>query len=114
MVTTHFNEIKKFAAVTPGFENARMEFDAETLQPLYKLTIGEAGSSYAFYIALKLGMPPQLVERSKQTAMEAAQCSPDAEETPAVKSEITPAPQAAVRPEKRDPAQPGFAVGDCV
>lgn len=43
IVTTHFNELKAFAAATTGFQNARMEFDKETLQPLYRLTIGEAG-----------------------------------------------------------------------
>lgn len=43
IVTTHFNELKAFAAATAGFQNARMEFDKETLQPLYRLTIGEAG-----------------------------------------------------------------------
>lgn len=66
VVTTHFNEIKNFAAVTPGFENARMEFDAETLQPLYRLRIGEAGQSYAFSIALKLGIPSEIIQRSRE------------------------------------------------
>ncbi|WP_438446378.1 endonuclease MutS2 [Gorillibacterium sp. sgz5001074] len=66
IATTHYNEIKDFAAVTPGFRNARMEFDTETLSPLYRLTIGEAGSSYAFQIALKLGMDPAVIERSKE------------------------------------------------
>ncbi|TCZ77712.1 DNA mismatch repair protein MutS [Paenibacillus albiflavus] len=66
IATTHFNEIKEFARVTAGFQNARMEFDLETLQPLYRLTIGEAGNSYAFYIALKLGIAPNIIERSKQ------------------------------------------------
>lgn len=56
VATTHFSEIKHFAENTPGFQNARMEFDTETLQPLYRLRIGEAGESYAFAIALKLGM----------------------------------------------------------
>ncbi|WP_255596513.1 hypothetical protein [Paenibacillus sp. S150] len=51
MVTTHFNELKVFAASTSGFQNARMEFDKDTLQPLYRLTIGEAGESYALQIA---------------------------------------------------------------
>ncbi|TBL74015.1 endonuclease MutS2 [Paenibacillus thalictri] len=69
VATTHFNEIKRYAAAATGFENARMEFDAETLSPLYKLTIGEAGNSYAFYIAEKLGMPLRLVERSRQIAV---------------------------------------------
>ncbi|QGQ96138.1 DNA mismatch repair protein MutS [Paenibacillus psychroresistens] len=65
VATTHFNEIKKFADAAPGFENASMEFDLETLRPLYQLTIGKAGNSYAFYIALQLGIAPEIIERSK-------------------------------------------------
>lgn len=66
VATTHFNEIKRFAAAAPGFENARMEFDAETLEPLYRLRIGEAGHSYAFAIASKLGMPAHVLVRSRE------------------------------------------------
>ncbi|WP_312117600.1 endonuclease MutS2 [Brevibacillus reuszeri] len=66
IATTHFNEIKNFASVTPGFQNARMEFDADTLQPLYRLKIGEAGQSYAFLIALKLGIPAEMISRSRE------------------------------------------------
>ncbi|MEK5240557.1 DNA mismatch repair protein MutS [Paenibacillus sp. FSL L8-0470] len=66
IVTTHFNELKVFAASTPGFQNARMEFDKETLRPLYKLTIGEAGESYALQIAEKLGIPANVIQRSQQ------------------------------------------------
>ncbi|WP_342563662.1 DNA mismatch repair protein MutS [Paenibacillus sp. FSL R7-0345] len=68
VVTTHFNELKAFAASTPGFENARMEFDKHTLQPLYKLTIGEAGESYALQIAEKLGIPSEVIKRSHELA----------------------------------------------
>lgn len=68
IVTTHFNELKAFAASTPGFENARMEFDKHTLQPLYKLTIGEAGESYALQIAEKLGIPGEVIRRSHELA----------------------------------------------
>ncbi|WP_340673325.1 endonuclease MutS2 [Brevibacillus agri] len=66
IATTHFNEIKNFAAATDGFQNARMEFDEETLQPLYRLRIGEAGQSYAFVIAMKLGIPPEMIKRSRE------------------------------------------------
>ncbi|CAM3056007.1 DNA mismatch repair protein MutS [Paenibacillus sediminis] len=66
MVTTHFNELKTFASRTLGFENARMEFDPHTLQPLYQLTIGEAGKSYALEIAKKLGITSSVIERSQQ------------------------------------------------
>lgn len=65
VATTHFNEIKHFASATDGFENARMEFDADTLQPRYQLCIGEAGSSYAFLIASKLGLAPDIIKRSQ-------------------------------------------------
>ncbi|MEK4848957.1 DNA mismatch repair protein MutS [Paenibacillus sp. FSL H7-0756] len=70
VVTTHFNELKAFAAATAGFENARMEFDKNTLQPLYKLTIGEAGESYALQIAEKLGILHSVIERAKELVTE--------------------------------------------
>lgn len=91
MVTTHFNELKTFAARTPGFQNARMEFDVETLEPLYRLTIGEAGQSYAIQIATKLGMTAGIIERSqeilqRQKPLPALQ-SDAAEEHPIVQTE---------------------------
>jgi DNA mismatch repair protein MutS2 len=64
MATTHFNEIKEYARVTPGFQNARMAFDEETLSPLYRLDMGEAGNSYAFVIARKLGISEAIVKRA--------------------------------------------------
>ncbi|WP_460321557.1 endonuclease MutS2 [Paenibacillus sp. YSY-4.3] len=68
MVTTHFNELKTFAAHREGFQNARMEFDPETLMPLYRLTIGQAGQSYAIEIASKLGICPEIIERAREMA----------------------------------------------
>lgn len=91
MVTTHFNELKTFAARTPGFQNARMEFDVETLEPLYRLTIGEAGQSYAIQIATKLGMTAGIIERSQeilQRQKPLPDLQPDAaEEHPIVQTE---------------------------
>ncbi|KQY82586.1 DNA mismatch repair protein MutS [Paenibacillus sp. Root52] len=75
VATTHFGEIKHFAAATPGFENARMEFDTATLQPLYRLRIGEAGQSYAYAIALKLGMAQHIIDRSKSISDQGVQQS---------------------------------------
>ncbi|QYR19016.1 DNA mismatch repair protein MutS [Paenibacillus sp. sptzw28] len=66
--TTHFNEIKRFAAETPACTNARMAFDAETLKPLYRLEIGEAGDSYAFAIARRFGLPERIVLRAEARA----------------------------------------------
>jgi DNA mismatch repair protein MutS2 len=68
MATTHFNEIKEYARVTPGFQNARMAFDEETLSPLYRLDMGEAGNSYAFVIAGKLGISAAIIVRAKTIA----------------------------------------------
>ncbi|QHW34527.1 DNA mismatch repair protein MutS [Paenibacillus rhizovicinus] len=70
--TTHFNEIKRFAAVMNGCTNARMAFDAETLKPIYRLEIGEAGDSYAFAIARRFGLPESVVERAEQRVRQTA------------------------------------------
>lgn len=66
LATTHYSEIKEFANVTKGFENGSMEFDLETLQPLYRLIIGKAGKSQALSIALKLGMENEVINRAKE------------------------------------------------
>lgn len=65
LATTHYSEIKEFAAVTPGFENGSMEFNLETLQPMYSLVIGKAGKSQAFAIAIKLGMDEEVIHRAQ-------------------------------------------------
>ena len=62
LVTTHYPEVKEYAAVTEGIVNARMTFDRETLQPTYQMIIGEAGESCAFYIADRLGMPNHMLK----------------------------------------------------
>lgn len=66
LATTHFSEIKEFAEKTPGFRNGRMEFDIHTLKPLYRLTIGQAGESNAFLIALRLGVDARIIERAHE------------------------------------------------
>ncbi|HWP51229.1 MAG TPA: DNA mismatch repair protein MutS, partial [Clostridia bacterium] len=67
-VTTHYPEIKAYAANTPGLVNARMAFDRESLRPLYRLEIGEAGESCALYIAERLGMPTSMLKRAREAA----------------------------------------------
>ena len=64
-VTTHYPEIKDFATNTQGVINARMAFDRESLLPLYRLEIGEAGESCALFIAERLGMPAHLLKRAR-------------------------------------------------
>ncbi len=64
--TTHYSEMKDFAEKTSGFLNGTMEFDIETLQPTYRLLLGESGNSQAFDIAIKLGMHPELIEKAHE------------------------------------------------
>ncbi|MGO4544792.1 DNA mismatch repair protein MutS [Paenibacillus sp. 2TAB23] len=66
VATTHFNEIKAFAARTIGCQNGKMAFDADTLKPLYQLEIGEAGESHAFAIARRFGLPEDVMQRAEQ------------------------------------------------
>ncbi len=65
LVTTHYPEIKMYAEKEDGVINARMTFDKESLKPLYQLVIGEAGESCALYIARKLGMSEEMLQRAE-------------------------------------------------
>lgn len=62
LVTTHYPEVKEYAAKAEDIVNARMVFDKETLRPTYQMVIGEAGESCAFYIADRLGMPGEMLK----------------------------------------------------
>lgn len=68
MATSHYAELKRFAAQTPGFLNARMTFDRATLSPTYHLELGEAGESCALDIAKGLGMPEKLLTAARAAA----------------------------------------------
>lgn len=68
IVTTHYPEIKEYAKQSETICNARMSFDKESLRPLYKLEMGKAGESCAFYIAKRLGMPASMLNRAYEAA----------------------------------------------
>jgi DNA mismatch repair protein MutS2 len=66
VITTHYSNLKTFANFTPGLENASMLFDNEKMHPLYILSLGKPGSSYAFEIAQKIGLGVDVIESAKR------------------------------------------------
>ena len=66
MVTTHLGVLKSIAFTHPRADNAAVEFDVASLQPTYRLRIGEPGNSNALAIAERLGMPKRLIESARR------------------------------------------------
>ena len=66
IITTHYSNLKMLANELPFATNANMLFDEKTLEPLYKLVLGQAGSSFTFEVAQKNGIPFGLINRAKK------------------------------------------------
>ena len=61
VITTHYQNLKHFAEDTPGIVNGAMLYDRHQMQPLFKLAIGNPGSSFAIEIARKIGLPEEVI-----------------------------------------------------
>jgi len=68
VITTHYTNLKHFASLTDGIVNGAMAFDNHLMQPLFQLTIGKPGSSFAFEIARKIGLPEEILEEASGKA----------------------------------------------
>jgi len=66
VINTHYTNLKVLADKTEGLVNGAMRFDGEHLEPLYQLEIGRPGSSFAFEIASKIGLPKNVINRAKE------------------------------------------------
>jgi len=66
IITTHYTNLKILANELPNATNANMLFDERTLEPMYKLHLGQAGSSFTFEVAQKNGIPFGLINRAKK------------------------------------------------
>jgi DNA mismatch repair protein MutS2 len=66
IITTHYSNLKILANELPFATNANMMFDEKSLEPMYKLALGQAGSSFTFEVAQKNGIPFSLINRAKK------------------------------------------------
>ncbi len=66
IITTHYSNLKILANELPFATNANMLFDEKSLEPMYKLVLGQAGSSFTFEVAQKNGIPYSLINRAKK------------------------------------------------
>jgi len=66
IITTHYANLKILADELPNVVNANMQFNSANFQPLYKLNLGQAGSSFTFEVAQKNGIPFSLINRAKK------------------------------------------------
>ncbi len=66
VVTTHYSNLKDFAQRHAGMANAAMQFDLASLRPTYVLEVGTPGSSYAFELAERAGILPEVIKAARE------------------------------------------------
>ena len=64
VVTTHYTNLKHFAELTEGVVNGAMLYDRGQMRPLFQLSIGQAGSSFAVEIARQIGLPQEIIQQA--------------------------------------------------
>lgn len=62
VITTHYTNLKHFASSAPGIANGAMLYDSNKMEPLFQLQSGKPGSSFAFEIARKIGLPEEILQ----------------------------------------------------
>jgi len=65
VATSHYGDVKSFAETRRGFMNGCVEFDEETLRPLYSLLIGRSGKSQGIVVAQRLGIPAEIIRKAR-------------------------------------------------
>ena len=68
IITTHYSNLKFYASSSNSVINGGMQFDVQNIQPLFKLEIGVPGSSFAFELAKKMGLPEELIKIAEEKA----------------------------------------------
>jgi len=66
VITTHYSNLKYYASGSKGVINGGMQFDVQNIKPLFKLEIGTPGSSFAFELARKMGLPEEVVKSAEE------------------------------------------------
>jgi DNA mismatch repair protein MutS2 len=66
VITTHYANLKHYASETAGIANGAMLFDTQSIRPLYQLSIGKPGSSFAIDIARKIGLPEDILKNASE------------------------------------------------
>lgn len=68
VITTHYHNLKQFAEETPGLVNGSMLYDRNRMEPMFRLSIGHPGSSFAIDIARKTGLPAEIIAHAEEIA----------------------------------------------